>query len=313
MRVVFMGTSAFAVPALAALADRSDVTIAAVYTQPARKAGRGHKYQQTDVHKLADILGLPVRTPLALKSDEQTEALAELAPDLVLVASYGLLLPPAILAIPRHGCINIHASTLPRWRGASPIQQAILHGDTTTGVDFFQMEKGLDTGPVLLRESITIQPSETGGSLHDRLAATAKTMVPQLIERLGAGDLQAQPQDPTGVTFAPKIDKRDGTIDWTRPAREIERMIRAFDPWPGAWTSFGEERLRICAASVLAGKGRPGELIDRALVIGTGDGLLAIETIQRAGRKPLAAVDLLRGFDIPKGSVLGPALGTSPR
>lgn len=310
MRVVFMGTSAFAVPALEKLYGVPGVSIPAVYTQPPRQSGRGHQVKKTDVHSAAEVLGLAVRCPENLGSPSQVVALEELAPDLVLVASYGLLLPQVILDVPKSGCVNIHGSTLPRWRGASPIQQAILHGDPSTGVDFFQMEAGLDTGPILWRRETAIGEAETAGDLHNRLAQIAASAVPDFLSAMAADTLSPTPQPQVGITYAPRIDKRDGDIDWHRSAVEIERQIRAFHPWPGAWTSLGEERLRLLvacvepAASDAAGV-EPGIVIGSPLRISTSDGLLVVQRVQRAGRKPLAVGDLLRGFPIALGSRLG--------
>ena len=300
-----MGSSAFAVSALTALAQTDGVKIPAVYTQPPRRAGRGQKLQKTEIHEISENLGLETRTPASLFGPSELSIMQELQPDLVLVASYGLLLPSPVLAVPHYGCVNIHASNLPRWRGASPIQQAILHGDPTTGVDFFQMEQGLDTGPILLRATVDIQTCDTGGTLHDRLAVLGGTMVPKFIKALQSNALVPAVQDERAVTYAPKIGKGDGTIDWSQPAIDIERQIRAFNPWPGAWTSHEGNRLRIWRAKVETGSGKAGEVIGEPLLIATGEGALGVESIQRAGRKPMSAWDLLRGYPMAPGVILG--------
>jgi len=306
VRVVFFGTSAFAVPALRALAAIASVDIPVVFTQPPRQAGRGHKVTRTAVHDAALKLGLPVETPDRLTGGDPAEALATIRPDLGLVAAYGLLLPPSILAVPRFGCVNIHASLLPRWRGASPIQQAILAGDPETGVDFFQMERGLDTGPILLREPLAIAPDDTASSLGDKLARTAAGMLPRLIDGLSAGRLKGQPQAAEGACYAPKISKADGIIDWQQPALQIERKLRAFTPWPGAWTTLDGEALRLLGSRLVADRvGPPGTVIAAPLVVASGNGALAIDRLQRIGRKAMPVEDLLRGFPIAVGSRLG--------
>lgn len=306
MRVVFFGTSAFAVPSLHALTAVASVEISAVYTQPPRQAGRGHKLTKSDVHGAAEALGLPVRSPAHLKGANPADDLAKLQPDLGLVASYGLLLPQAILDVPRFGCVNIHASLLPRWRGASPIQQAILAGDKMTGVDFFQMEKGLDTGPVMLREALSIEFDDTSVSLTDKLARLAASMVPRFVEGLEADTLTREPQSTDGACYAPKITKADATIDWDQTAARIERQLRAFMPWPGAWTTLNGERLRILSAEpVPEPGGAPGTVVAPPMTVACGEGALRIDELQRVGRKAMSSDALLRGFPIPVGSRLG--------
>ncbi|MCB9942863.1 MAG: methionyl-tRNA formyltransferase [Geminicoccaceae bacterium] len=304
MRIAFMGTSAFAVPALDALA-RSKVEVVAVYTQPPRRAGRGKKHRPSPVHEAAIRHGLPVETPLSFRDEDALRTFAGLGLDVAVVASYGLLLPRAVLDAPRLGCINIHASTLPRWRGAAPIQRAILAGDRETGVDLFQMEEGLDTGPVLLRRKLLICEDDTSQSLHDRLAELGASMIPDLVEGLESGSLRPVQQPSEGAIYARKLVKEEADIDFSRPAVEIERMIRAFDPWPGAWCRFNEQRLRIHKARVIDGKGSPGEVIALPLTIACGEGALEILEIQREGRRSMTADELQRGFAIPPESRVG--------
>ncbi|MCB1971607.1 MAG: methionyl-tRNA formyltransferase [Geminicoccaceae bacterium] len=304
LRIAFMGTSAFAVPALDALA-RSKVEVVAVYTQPPRRAGRGKKHRPSPVHEAAIRHGLPVETPLSFRDEDALRTFAGLGLDVAVVASYGLLLPRAVLDAPRLGCINIHASTLPRWRGAAPIQRAILAGDRETGVDLFQMEEGLDTGPVLLRRKLLICEDDTSQSLHDRLAELGASMIPDLVEGLESGSLRPVQQPSEGAIYARKLVKEEADIDFSRPAVEIERMIRAFDPWPGAWCRFNEQRLRIHKARVIDGKGSPGEVIALPLTIACGEGALEILEIQREGRRSMTADELQRGFAIPPESRVG--------
>ncbi|MEZ5836782.1 MAG: methionyl-tRNA formyltransferase [Geminicoccaceae bacterium] len=304
LRIAFMGTSAFAVPALDALA-RSKVEVVAVYTQPPRRAGRGKKHRPSPVHEAAIRHGLPVETPLSFRDEDALRTFAGLGLDVAVVASYGLLLPRAVLDAPRLGCINIHASTLPRWRGAAPIQRAILAGDRETGVDLFQMEEGLDTGPVLLRRKLPICEDDTSQSLHDRLAELGASMIPDLVEGLESGSLRPVRQPSEGAIYARKLVKEEADIDFSRPAVEIERMIRAFDPWPGAWCRFNEQRLRIHKARVIDGKGSPGEVIALPLTIACGEGALEILEIQREGRRSMTADELQRGFAIPPESRVG--------
>ncbi|MCB2053883.1 MAG: methionyl-tRNA formyltransferase [Geminicoccaceae bacterium] len=307
MRVAFLGSSAFAVPALEALIA-CGVDVPAVYTRPPRPADRAHKIKRTPVHETAELRGLEVRAPVGLRDAAEQARFAELDLDLALVASYGLLLPEPILHAPRHGCVNIHASLLPRWRGASPIQQAIMAGDDLTGVSFFQMEKGLDTGPVLLERATPIGSDETAGELHDRLALVAADLVPEFLGALAAHTLVRQQQDDAGVTYAPKIGKDDARIDWRRPADEIERRVRAFEPQPGAWTLVEGKRLRVRAAHVVEGLehqgAAPGTVVAMPLVVACGAHALALDRVQREGRKPMAADELQRGTPIPLGGRL---------
>lgn len=298
LRVVFMGTSAFAVPALRSLAALGH-DLVAVYTQPPRPAGRGHQTRPTPVHEAAMALGLDVRTPASLKGDEAQAAFLALRPDLVIVASYGLLLRRPVLEAPRLGCFNIHASLLPRWRGAAPIQRAIEAGDTVSGITIFRMEEGLDTGPMLVRRPLEIGAGETAGELHDRLAALAADMLPGFVRDLAAGRLGEEPQDDSLACYARKLDKADSRLDFTQPAPVLERRIRAFDPWPGSWCLAGKERLAILEAVPAKGQGAPGTIIGLPLTVACGDGALEFVRVRREGRKPVTAAELQRGFPLP--------------
>jgi methionyl-tRNA formyltransferase len=307
LRLVYMGTAAFAVPALRALA-RSRHEVLAVYTQPARPAGRGLQARPSPVAHAAAELGLSVRTPVTLKATSEQSALAALAPDLAVVAAYGLLLPEAILDIPRLGCINLHGSCLPRWRGAAPIQRAIMAGDQETGITIIQMEAGLDTGPMLAMARVPITSDTTASTLHDRLAALAAEMILPMVERLAEGPVIGTPQPEQGSTYARKIEKEEGRIDWRQPAAVIERKLRALDPWPGCFTRLGEQRLRVLAGEVEAGPSAGAEpagiLLDDALRVACGEGALRITRLQREGGRPMDAAAFLRGQPLPAGTRL---------
>jgi methionyl-tRNA formyltransferase len=301
MRLAFMGSPDFAVPALRALHGAGH-DIAAVYCQPPRPAGRGQKETPCPVHRAALELGLPVRTPARLKRDvAEHEAFAALDLDAAVVAAYGLILPRAMLDAPRRGCINIHASLLPRWRGAAPIHAAILAGDATTGITIMRMEEGLDTGPMLLAESVPIAPAATVGALHDALAA----MGARLVLRALAEDPPAVPQPEDGVTYAPKLTKADGRLDWTTDAVALERRVRALNPWPGTFFEHAGEQVRVLAARVEPGTGAPGTLLDDAALVATGDAALRLLRLQRPGRAAMDAAEFLRGFLLPRGAALG--------
>jgi len=304
LTIVYFGTSAFAVPALEAAAA-SDATVVAVYTQPPRPAGRGHKLKKTPVHEAAERLGLEVRTPRSLRDAAVQAEVAGLEADLGLVAAYGLILPRPVLDAPRLGCINLHASILPRWRGAAPIQRALEAGDATTGVTIFQMEEGLDTGPVLLEQSLDIAPDESAATLEAQLAALAAAMVPDLLDGLRRGVLEPRPQPEDGACYARKVEKSEGEIDFSAPAALIERRLRAFDPWPGCWCGVAGARLRLIRGAVVEGEGAPGEVIALPLTIACGEKALEVRLVQRQGRRPMPAEDLQRGFAIPLGVRLG--------
>ena len=302
-RILFMGTGAFGVPALERLAREYEV--AAVYTQPPRPAGRGHGERRSAVHEAALRLGIgEIRTPPSLKSPEVQAAFAALAADLAIVASYGLILPRPVLEAPRAGCVNIHASLLPRWRGAAPIQRAIEAGDERTGVSFFVMDEGLDTGPVLAMYEIPIEPKMRAGVLHDRLAALAAEHLVEVVEGYLGGRLRPRPQPAEGATYAKKLRKEEGHLDFTAPAALLERRIRAFDPWPGCWCFWRDVRIKLLEAEVMTGGGAPGTVIALPLTVACGEGALAVTRVQREGRRPMTADELQRGFPIPLGARL---------
>ena len=296
-----MGSPDFAVPALRAL-HAAGHTVVAVYCQPPRPAGRGQHVQRCAVHVAADALGLPVRTPDRLRQDTAAHAaFAALALDAAVVAAYGLILPPEMLAAPRRGCLNIHASLLPRWRGAAPIHAAVLAGDVETGVTIMQMDAGLDTGPTLLREAVPIAHDATTGSLHDTLAALGA----RLILRALADAPAAVAQPEAGATYAPKLSRDDARLDWTRDAAALERQVRAFDPWPGTFTRWQGTVLKVLAAAVAEGSGAPGRVLDDRLTVACGRGALRLMRVQLAGRGALDAAAFLRGQKVPVGTVLG--------
>lgn len=295
MRIAFMGTPDFAVRALDALVGAGH-EIAAVYTQPPRPANRG-RLTPTPVHLRAEALGLPVRTPLSLKPEEEKAAFAALDLDCAVVAAYGLLLPKAVLEAPRHGCLNIHASLLPRWRGAAPIQRAILAGDAETGVAIMQMEKGLDTGPVRLEGRLPIW-RETAGELTDALAALGARLMLEVLADLAGHPPIVQPEQ--GVTYAHKIDKAEARIDWSLPAQAVDRLVRAMQPSPGAWFDSAGSRVKLIAAEPADGRGAAGTLIGDG-VVATGDGALRLLTVQPEGKPRMAAADWLRGRRLQTG------------
>jgi methionyl-tRNA formyltransferase len=301
MLLAFMGSPDFAVPALLALHDAGHA-IAAVYCQPPRPAGRGQAVQRCPVHLAADELGLEVRTPPRLRGDAAAQAaFAGLGLDAAVVAAYGLILPPAMLDAPRRGCLNIHGSLLPRWRGAAPIQAAILAGDPASGVTIMQMDAGLDTGPMLLREAVPIGPRTTSGALHDVLAPLGA----RLVLRALAEDPPPVPQPAEGATYAPKLTREDGRIDWTHDAAAIERQVRAFDPWPGTFTSVRGTVLKVLAAELAEGAGAAGIVLDDRLLVACGVGALRLTRVQLGGRAAMPAEAFLRGHRVPPGSLLG--------
>ena len=305
LRLVFMGTPAYAVPTLDALAARGH-SIAVVYTQPPRAAKRGRKIRASPVAECAEAAGIPVRTPPSLKPEEVQAAFASLGADLAVTVAYGLILPPAVLAAPRLGCINAHASLLPRWRGAAPIQRAIMAGDEETGVTIMRMDEGLDTGPILLAEAVPIGPETTGGALHDTLAALSARLVVSAVDALVAGTLTETPQPCGGATYARKIEQHETVIDWREPATRIERSVRALAPRPGAWFAHEGERIRVLAAEATpAEAARPGTVLDRELTIACGQGsALRPLRLQRASKAPMAADAFLRGRPIAAGALL---------
>ncbi|MGZ3215561.1 methionyl-tRNA formyltransferase [Paracoccus sp. T5] len=293
MRVIFMGTPDFSVPALRAVAAAHEVV--AVYTQPPRAAGRGQQARRSPVHVAAEGLGLPVRHPARLRDPDDQAAFAALDADVAVVVAYGLILPQPVLDAPRLGCVNIHASILPRWRGAAPIHRAIMAGDAETGVAIMQMEAGLDTGPVLVEARTPIGTEETTADLHDRLAGMGADLIADVLDRL---PLEPVPQPREGVTYAAKIDKAEARIDWTRPAAEVDRQIRGLSPFPGAWCEIAGERVKLLRSRLAEGSGAPGAVIG-AFTIACGQGAVQIREAQRAGKRPMMAEELLRGWELP--------------
>jgi methionyl-tRNA formyltransferase len=296
-----MGTPDFSVPALDALAAAGH-EIVAVYTQPPRPAGRGQKDRPSPVQLRAEALGLPVRHPKTLRTPEAQADFAALGAEIAVVVAYGLILPRAVLDAPTQGCLNIHASLLPRWRGAAPIHRAVLAGDAETGVCIMRMEEGLDTGPVLLRAASPIGPTDTTGDLHDRLAALGARLIVDALSRLP--DLAPRPQPEDGVTYAAKIDKAEAAIDWTRPAPEVDRHIRGLSPFPGAWTTHEGRRLKLLRSRLAQGQGAPGEVI-HGLTIACGSGAVDIVEVQAEGRARQDAASFLRGTPIAPGTWFG--------
>ena len=307
MRLIFMGTPGFALTTLKALVAAGH-EMAAVYTQPPRRTGRGQAVRPSPVQAWAEAQGMRVRTPASFAEPETVAAFAALEVDVAIVAAYGSILPPAVLDAPLHGCLNIHASLLPRWRGAAPIQRAIQAGDAETGVTIMQMDPGLDTGPILLQRRAPITPAATGGSLHDELAMLGAAAIAEVLDWLdgadSAGGLAPRLQAEASGTYARKIDKADARIDWSRPADAIERAVRAFDPVPGAFFEAGDRRVRVLGAEVAEGAGTPGTVLDDRLTVACGEGALRPLRVQRQGKAPMAAEELLRGFPIPAGTVL---------
>lgn len=305
MRLAFMGTPDFAVPTLDALLEAGH-DIAAVYTQPPRPAGRGHKERRSPVHRAAAEQDLPVRTPASLKPVEVREAFAALDLDAAVVVAYGLILPRAILDAPRLGCLNVHASLLPRWRGAAPIQRAILAGDPETGVTIMRMAPGLDTGPILLTGSVPIGPTTTAADLHDTLAARGAALINPALDGLAAGTLTARSQPEEGVTYARKVDREDGRLIWGSAA-DVDRQVRALVPWPGVWCSWDDRMLKVHAVEILdrATDQPGGTVVDDRLAVACADGsAVRLTRVQRPGKAPMRADALLRGTPVPAGTRL---------
>ena len=304
MKLAFMGSAELAVPALRRLADDGH-EILRVYTQPPRPAGRGHKERPTPLHAEANRLGLPVATPTSLKSTEEQRSFARLNLDVAVVAAYGLLLPQPILESPEFGCVNIHASLLPRWRGAAPIQRAILAGDKETGVTIMQMDAGLDTGPMLMRRAVPLTKATTAEALHDSLAALGAEMLAEVLPALARGEITATPQPDEGSTYAKKLARDEGRLDWTWPAEMLDRQIRALNPWPGAWCKFGRDRLKVLAAEPrLVIHGEAGTILDDQLTVACGAGALRLVRVQRSGKAAMSAADFLRGQRLGPGDRL---------
>ncbi len=305
--IVFMGTPDFSAPVLDALVAAGH-RVVAVYSQPPRPAGRGLAELKSPVHRRAEALGIPVRTPKNFKTDEDRAAFADLEADAAVVVAYGLLLPAAVLDAPRIGCFNVHASKLPRWRGAAPIQRAIMAGDAVTAVNIMRMDEGLDTGPVCLGRDVAITPDMTAGELHDTLSALGAELMVEALAGLEAGTLRAVPQPQEGVTYAAKIDKRETRIDFAKSATDVANHIRGLSPFPGAWfeANLGgkPERIKVLRASSIAKDGEPGVLLDGELTIACGKGAIRIEELQRAGKQPMKAADFLRGARLEPGTRL---------
>ncbi|GAB4126013.1 MAG: methionyl-tRNA formyltransferase [Rhodothalassiaceae bacterium] len=307
LRIVFMGTPDFAVPALAALLDAGH-RILAVYCQPPRPAGRGQKPRASAVQRFAEARGLAVHMPKTLRRTSEIAAFRAYGADLAVVAAYGLILPVEILAAPRLGCLNIHASLLPRWRGAAPVQRALLAGDAETGISIMQMDAGLDTGPVLLMRRLAIAPDETAGTLHDRLSRLGAEALGEALEGLVAGRLVPVPQPEEGVCYAAKIDKAESRIDWSEPAEAIARKVRAFNPYPVSHSTLEGRRLRLLDGRVEPGdhEAAPGTALDDRLLIACGGrSAYRILRLQREGRGPMDAASFLRGHPVPEGTRLG--------
>ena len=303
LRLAFLGTPDFSVPALHALAAAGH-TVARVYTQPPRPAGRGQGERPSAVHSAAQALGIPVAHPATLKDPAIQRDFAALRIDAAVVVAYGLILPKAVLDAPRLGCLNIHASLLPRWRGAAPIQRAIVAGDVETGVTIMQMDQGLDTGAMLLREAIPIAADDTGSTLHDKLSALGARMIVEALVLAEAGSLSATPQPAEGITYAAKIDKAETRLDWRKPAVALARTVRAFAPL--AWFDLpgGKERLRVLEAEIVDASGAPGAVLDDRLTVACGERALQPLVVQRGGKAAMPVDAFLRGFALPRGTVL---------
>ena len=306
MRLVFMGTPDFAVAALGRLAERHDVV--AVYSQPPRPAGRGQRLCPSPVAVFAASRGIPVLTPKSLKRPDAQAAFRAHGADVAVVAAYGLILPQAVLDAPRLGCLNIHASLLPRWRGAAPIQRAIMAGDEKSGVTIMQMDAGLDTGAMLMARETAITDATTARALHDKLADIGAGLIIESLDALGAGRLVPLPQPEQGVTYAAKIDKAESHIDFARSARQVLRHIHGLSPFPGAWfehrSPHGAERIKVLTAEPAEGTGAPGTVLDGLLTVACRDGAVRLTSVQRAGKGPATAEAFLRGYALPKGTVL---------
>jgi methionyl-tRNA formyltransferase len=304
MRLAFMGTPEFAARSLAAVLDAGH-NVVRVYTQPSRPAGRGQRPQPSAVAMMAAARGLSLAMPPSLKDRTVQAEFAALRLDVAVVVAYGLLLPQPVLDAPRLGCVNVHASLLPRWRGAAPIQRAILAGDKETGITIMRMDAGLDTGPVLLSERVPIGVEDTAERLHDTLAAKGAALLVKALEGLAAGTLAAKPQPAEGATHARKLGREEGKLDWRETAEALARRVRAFTPWPGAYVEHAGERIKILKAEAAPGAGAPGTVLDNALTVACGTGALRLLVVQRAGKDPVEAPAFLNGYALPRGTVLG--------
>ncbi len=307
LRVVFMGTPDFSVPTLAEIVGQGH-EVAAVYARAPAPAGRGMELRKSPVHVAAERFGIEVRTPKNFRDPADVEALAELAPDLIVVVAYGVILPQSVLDIPSLGCVNVHASLLPRWRGAAPIQRAIMAGDAETGVAIMKMEAGLDTGPVGLVEKVAITSEMTAGELHDRLSRAGADALGRALAALSRGTLAFTPQHEEGVTYAKKIANDEARIDWTQSAQAVHDHVRGLSPFPGAFCMIdgakGPERIKVLRTTRSDEQGAPGIALDDRLLIACGDGAVRLLEVQRAGSKPMKSDDLLRGFAVAKGTVV---------
>lgn len=303
LTVVFLGTPDFAVPTLRAVHAAGHRVVCA-YTQPARPAGRGHSLRPSPVEFAAHQLGIPVRTPVNLKDPADQQQFAGLGADIGVVVAYGLILPPPVLAAPRLGCVNLHASLLPRWRGAAPIARAVMAGDTEFGITVMQMDAGLDTGPMLLAAGAKVSPRPTAGEVHDALAELGAKLMVDALAQLAAGTLLPVPQPELGATYAKKITNAETHIDWHQSAAEVDRMVRGLTPFPGAFGEANGSRIRVLEAEQVAGSGTPGIVLDEHLTVACGTGALRLVRVQREGKKPMTAAELLRGFALPPGTII---------
>lgn len=308
LRIVFMGTPEFSVPVMTALIGQG-YEIVAVYSQPPRPAGRrGLELTKSPVHEKAEEFGIPVFTPKSLKSEEEQQIFRDLNADVAVVVAYGMLLPKAILEAPELGCYNGHASLLPRWRGAAPIQRAIMAGDIESGIMIMKMDEGLDTGPVAMVEKVAITPNMTSGELHDRLSITGADLMVRAMAALERDSLKLTPQSADGVTYAAKIDKAEARIDWSQTAKAVHDRIRGLAPFPGAWCEVevngAQERVKILRSQRVDGSGKPGEVLDGALHVACGEGAVALTLVQKAGGKPVSAAEFCNGVKLVTGTIL---------
>ncbi len=306
MRIIFMGTPDFAVPTLSEIVGRGHEVVAVFTRAPAPSGRRGLDLTPSPVHTVAERFGIPVFTPKSLKGEEAASQVRALEAQVAVVVAYGLILPPAVLEAPELGCLNLHGSLLPRWRGAAPIQRAIMAGDAETGVAVMQMEAGLDTGPVGLLERITIAPDMTAGELHDRMSLIGADLMGRALAALERGGLHFTPQSEDGIAYAAKIEKAEARIDWSRPAREVHNIIRGLSPFPGAWFPFGADqgRVKVLRSTLASGSGAPGTALDDGLTIACGEGAVRLVELQKAGKQPMGAATFLNGNDVPAGTLL---------
>jgi methionyl-tRNA formyltransferase len=307
LRIVFMGTPAFACPTLSEIVGQGHEVVAC-YTREPAPAGRGMTLKQSPVHAMAERFGIPVLTPRSLRTPEAAEAFAAHEADVAVVVAYGRILPKAILDVPPLGCLNLHGSLLPRWRGAAPIQRAVMAGDAETGVMVMRMEEGLDTGPVALAERIAIGPDMTAGEVHDRLMGLGADLMARALAALSRGGLAFTPQPEAGVTYAHKIDKAEARIDWSRPAREVHNLVRGLSPFPGAWFEAdwgqGPQRVKVLRTALAEGAGLPRTVLDDALTVACGEGAVRLVQLQRAGARAVGAEEFLRGAGLRAGQTL---------